>query len=198
MFSLFTCLKNLGLKGTSAVIHKLYGWHKIGNTLIQQHIPIIIFKSLRMKNIFLLLSVSLVLGFSAHAQKSKKTTVAKVKVPQTVDESFKGSFATADKNKWDKTKTGNYVAAFTNADSLSQTAEYNEAGVLLKTKTVYKTSALPQIITTALQAKYANAKVTECIRMEIPGVAPYYRVKLETATSLKKELFISEEGSISQ
>lgn len=151
-----------------------------------------------MKNIILLLSISLVLGLSAQAQKSKKTATAKVKVPETVDASFKGSFATAEKNKWDKTYTGNYVAVFTNADSLSQSAEYNEAGVLLKTKTIYNTSALPEVITTALLTKYADAKVTECVKMEIPGVKPYYKVKLETSANMKKELFISEEGAIAQ
>ena len=149
-----------------------------------------------MKNIFLLLGVSLIVGFSAQAQKSKKTTTAKVKVPETVDASFKGSFATADKNKWNKTYTGNYVAVFTNADSLSQSAEYNEAGVLLKTKTVYNTAALPEVIMTALQGKYADSKVIEAIKMEIPGVAPYYKVKLETSSSLKKDLYISEEGAV--
>jgi len=149
-----------------------------------------------MKNIFLLLGVSLIVGFSAQAQKSKKTTTAKVKVPETVDASFKGSFATADKNKWNKTYTGNYIAVFTNADSLSQSAEYNEAGVLLKTKTVYNTAALPEVIMTALQGKYADSKVIEAIKMEIPGVAPYYKVKLETSSSLKKELYISEEGAV--
>jgi Putative beta-lactamase-inhibitor-like, PepSY-like len=157
---------------------------------------LIFLKRERMKNIFLLLGFSLMAGFSANAQKSKKTTTAKVKVPETVDASFKGTFATADKNKWDKTYTGNYVAVFTNADSLSQTAEYNEEGVLLKTKTVYNTTALPEVITTALQGKYAESKVLDAVKIEIPGVAPYYKVKLETPTSAKKELYISEEGVV--
>lgn len=151
-----------------------------------------------MKNTIFLVSAGLILSISAQAQKNKKTTPAKFNVPENVNASFKGSFATVDKNKWDKTYTGNYVAVFTNSENQSQTAEYNEAGVLVKTKTVYSTDALPQIVNTAIETKYAGSKVSECIKLEIPGVAPYFKVKIETINNLKKELFISEEGVVAE
>ncbi len=148
-----------------------------------------------MKNIFLSLSAVLILSFAAQAQKTKKVT-PKVSVPENVNESFKGTFATVEKNKWNKTVIGNYEVAFTNSDSLAQVAEYNDAGVMVKSRTMYKLEALPEAITAAVQKKYAGAVVKECVKMEIPGVAPYYKVKLETTTSLKRELFISEEGVV--
>jgi hypothetical protein len=151
-----------------------------------------------MKNTFFLLSAGLILSISAQAQKTKKATPAKINVPENVNASFMGSFATVEKNKWDKTYTGNYVAVFTNSENLSQTAEYNEAGVLVKTKTVYSADALPQIVNTAIETKYAGSKVNECIKMEIPGVAPYFKVRIETVNNLKKELFISEEGVVAE
>ncbi len=151
-----------------------------------------------MKSTFLLLSAGLILSVSAQAQKNKKASPAKINVPENVNASFKGSFAAVEKSKWDKTYTGNYVAVFTNAENISQTAEYNEAGVLVKTKTIYNVEALPQTVTTALETKYAGAKVNECVKVEIPGVAPYYKVKIETTNNLKRELFISEEGAVAE
>ena len=148
-----------------------------------------------MKNIFLSLSAILILSFASQAQKTKKAT-AKVNVPENVNESFKGTFASAEKNKWNRTNIGNYQVSFTNSDSLSQVAEYNEAGVMLKSKIVYNLEALPENVSLAVEKKYVGAKVTECIKMQIPGVAPYYKVKAETTTNLKRELFISEEGVV--
>lgn len=148
-----------------------------------------------MKNIFLSLGAVLILSFASQAQKTKKAP-AKVNVPENVNESFKGTFASVEKNKWNKTNIGNYEVSFTNNDSLTQVAEYNDAGVMLKSKTIYNLEALPENITAAVEKKYAGAKVSECVKMEIPGVAPYYKVKVETATNLKRELFISEEGVV--
>ena len=148
-----------------------------------------------MKNIFLSLSAVLVLSFASQAQKSKKSS-PKVNVPENVNESFKGTFAAVEKNKWNKTVIGNYEVSFTNRDSLTQVAEYNEAGVMVKSRIRYNLEALPENITAAVEKKYAGAKVTECVKMEIPGLAPYYKVKLETSSSLKRELFISEEGVV--
>ncbi len=148
-----------------------------------------------MKNVFLSLSAILILSFASQAQKSKKTTV-KINVPETVNESFKGTFASVEKNNWNKTKLGNYEVSFTNNDSLTQVAEYNDAGVMLKSHTVYNLEALPENITAAVEKKYAGSKVNECVKVEIPGIAPYYKVKLETTTNLKRELFISEEGVV--
>ncbi len=148
-----------------------------------------------MKNIFLSLSAVLLLSFASLAQKSKKST-PKVSVPENVNESFKGTFASVEKNKWNKTVIGNYEVSFTNSDSLTQVAEYNDAAVMVKSRITYNLEALPEIITTAVQKKYAGATVKECVKMEIPGVAPYYKVKLETTSNAKRELFISEEGVV--
>ena len=149
-----------------------------------------------MKNTFLSLSAILILSLSATAQKNKKATPAKLNVPENVNVSFKSSFATVEKNEWNKTYMGNYVANFINAEQLKQSVEYNEAGVIVKTKTMYAPENLPMNVSTALETRYAGAKVSECIKMEIPGVTPYYKLKIETTNNTKKELFISEEGTV--
>ena len=143
-----------------------------------------------MKNLFLSLSAILILSFASQAQKTKKAP-AKVNVPENVNESFKGTFATAEKNKWNKTTIGNYEVSFTNSDSLKQVAEYNDAGLMIKSKTAYNLDDLHEIVAVAVEKKYAGAKVTECVKVAIPGVSPYYKVKIETPTNLKRELFIS-------
>jgi len=149
-----------------------------------------------MKNIFLSLSAVFILSVSAQAQKNKKTAPAKLNVPENVNASFKGSFATVEKNEWNKTYMGNYVANFINADQLSQSVEYNDAGLIVKTKTTHAPESLPVNVGAVVETKYAGAKVSECIKMEIPGLKPYYKVKIETTNNTKKELFISEEGTV--
>jgi len=150
-----------------------------------------------MKNIFLSLGAVLILSFASQAQKTKKA-VSKVNVPENVNESFKGTFAGGEKNNWSKTVIGNYEVSFTNSDSLTQVAEYNDVGVMVRSRITYNLEGLPENITAAVEKKYTGAKVTDCVKMEIPGVAPYYKVKLETPSSTKKELFISEEGVVAE
>ena len=151
-----------------------------------------------MKNTFLLLCAGLLLSIGANAQtKKKKSTAAKVVVPEVVDASFKTSYADVETKKWARTYTGNYVASFKNANSQEQSAEYNENGVLIKTKTSFDIAVLPENVTTSVEAKYAGAKISAVEKVEIPGIAPYYRVKLVTAdTNKEKEILVSEAGSM--
>ena len=151
-----------------------------------------------MKSIFLILSAGLIFSVSIQAQKKKTVVKAKVNVPENVNSSFKNQYATVDNSKWSKNNSGSFIADFTNASSLKKTVEYNAAGQVIKTKTIYDATALPQNITTALQTNYADAKVTECTKVEIPGVAAYYAVKITTADNKQRQLLISEEGTVTE
>ena len=151
-----------------------------------------------MKSIFLILSAGLMLSLSAQAQKKKAVKVPKVNVPENVSASFKSQYAVVDNNKWSKNYSGNFIADFTNASSQKQTVEYDAAGQIIKTKTFFDVTALPQNITTALQTNYADAKVTEATKVEIPGVTPYYSVTITTADNKQKQLLVSEEGTVTQ
>ena len=71
----------------------------------------------------------------------KKTSVAKLSVPEVVETSFQSNYATVQTNKWSKNFSGNYVASFVNENNLQQTTEYNSNGVLLKTKTIFDVAA---------------------------------------------------------
>ena len=151
-----------------------------------------------MKNTFLILAAGLLFSFSADAQKKKTKVKAKVNVPENVSTSFKTQFATAENSSWSKNYTGYYVANFTNESKLKQSVEYNANGEPVKTRISYDVNALPEVITNALLTPYANAKVNEAARLEIAGMKPYYKVKITTAENKNKELYISEEGIITE
>lgn len=150
-----------------------------------------------MKNTFFLICAGLMITIGAEAQTKKKAVTPKVSVPESVDASFKSNFTVAENNKWSKNYTGNYVATFTNADSRVQVSEFNPAGVWVKSKTTFDVaSTLPENINTAIQARYAGAKIDELEKVEIAGMTPYYRVKLTTADTKQKEILLNEEGSM--
>jgi len=150
-----------------------------------------------MKNTFFLICAGLLMTVGAHAQSKKKTVTAKVSVPETVNSSFKTNFAVAENNKWSKNYTGNYVATFTNADTRKQVSEFSPAGVWVKSKTTYDVAGtIPENISTSVNTKFAGAKIEELEKVEIAGLAPYYRVKLTTADTKQREIILNEEGSM--
>ncbi|HRD56483.1 MAG TPA: hypothetical protein PK504_00475 [Ferruginibacter sp.] len=151
-----------------------------------------------MKNTFLLLSAGLLFSIAANAQSKKKTSVAKLSVPEVVETSFQSNYSTIQSNKWSKNFSGNYVASFVNENNLQQTTEFNGNGVLLKTKTIFDVTALPQNVATSIETKYAGSTIETCEKVEIPGVAPFYKVKLVTADTKNKEILLSNEGDIAR
>lgn len=149
-----------------------------------------------MKNTLFLICAGLMLSVAADAQTKKKSSPAKVKVPETVDASFKSSYAVAENNKWSKNYTGNYVAVFKNANNQEQTTEYNTNGILIKSKTTLDLTTLPEVIPVSVEKKYPGATITESVKVEIPGLAPYYRTKVKVSDTKEKVLLISEEGAV--
>lgn len=156
-----------------------------------------------MKNAFFLICVGIALSFSAEAQKKTKTkvkvTTAKVNVPENIKGSFSANYEGVKDAKWTKNYTGNYIANFTDSTSLKESLEYNAKGDKVKTTTMYDVAALPVNITTAVQSQYAGASVVEASKVEVPGVTPFYKVKIERGeTKKQKQLLISEEGLITE
>ncbi|MEO7444923.1 MAG: PepSY-like domain-containing protein [Ferruginibacter sp.] len=150
-----------------------------------------------MKNTILFLFASLFLVFSATAQK-KKAKVSKINVPVEVTSSFSTNYEGAEKTKWSTGYTGNYVAKFSNATAQNQEVEYSKNGTLLKSKTTLDiTSSVPEVISNALKAKYADANLQELTKIEIPGIAPYYKAVV-LQNEKQKELYISEEGLVTR
>jgi hypothetical protein len=150
-----------------------------------------------MKNTLLILCAGILFSFSAQAQKKKVKTKEKFTVPESVNSSFKGTYSDVADSKWSKNYTGYYVADFTNASSQKQIVEYNKDGALVKSRIFYDVNALPENVNASLQARYSGVPVKELVRVEIPGVAPYYKATIEN-NGRKKELFISEQGVITE
>ncbi|MEO8772119.1 MAG: hypothetical protein ABI402_18615 [Ferruginibacter sp.] len=153
-----------------------------------------------MKNTFFILFAGLSLSFSAQAQvqKKKTTPVKAVNVPENVNNTFKSLYTVSNDNQWNKNYSGNYVVTFMNAENLKQTAEFTGSGAMIKSKVEYAPDALPQNLSTAIVSQYPNVKVTEAAKLQMPGVAPYYRVKVISTDNTSKELLVSEEGTISE
>ena len=154
-----------------------------------------------MKNTFFILAAGLLISFSSQAQKGKdkkNTPIKEVSVPENVTTTFKNLYAVANGNQWNKNYSGNYIATFTNADNLKQTAEFSGSGAMIKSKVEYQPDAIPQNVSTAIAAQYPNVKVAEAARLQLPGVAPYYRIKIIGTDNTTKELLVSEEGTISE
>lgn len=152
-----------------------------------------------MKNTFLIICASVLFGFSASAQTSKKKVVTpKVNVPENVNNVFVTQHAGVENSSWAKSYSGNYIATFTNMNNLSQSAEYSAKGDLVKTTTTLDVNALPENITKAVNANYATSKVVEALKVEMPGVASFYKVKVEDENKKQRNVLISEEGSVTE
>ena len=150
-----------------------------------------------MKNTLLLVCAGLMFSLSTQAQKKKIKAKTKFTVPEKVNTTFKDSYSDAANSKWSKSNTGYFVADFTNANAQKQIVEYNAEGALVKSKTFIDVNALPENINTSVQTRYSGAAVKELVRVEIPGVAPYYKATIDN-NGRKKELLISEQGSIAE
>jgi hypothetical protein len=155
-----------------------------------------------MKNTFFIFVMALLVGFSAYAQKDaqkkKVNAVKQVNIPENVTNTFKSQYTVANDNQWNKNYSGNYVASFTNAENLKQSVEFSGSGAVVKSKIEYAPEAVPENISTSISAQYPNTKITEATKMQMPGVAPYYRIKIITAENTAKELLVSEEGTITE
>jgi hypothetical protein len=138
---------------------------------------------------------------TAQAQKKKTTKPVAVKtitVPENINTSFQTRYVTTENSKWSRNYSGNYVVNFTNADKQVQSAEYDVSGKLVKAQTIYPTDMVPELITKSLSTKYAGAPITSVSKLELQGVAPYYKVEIDKGNNRTKELFISEEGTIAE
>lgn len=158
-----------------------------------------------MKKMILLASIFLLGTGAAMAQKKTtkskvkaKTTVA-VKAPELVNTNFITAYPDVTEAKWSKTAVGNYAATYTTTEGNTESVEYNEQGNVMKTKTTFPENNLPQEVSTGIQTKYAGATVENAEKITLPGVAPYYSVKLKLAGEDAKErnVYVSEQGLVS-
>lgn len=150
-----------------------------------------------MNNTFLLLVIVVLNSSSVQAQKKTTLPAKQVNVPENVNTSFK-SLYTVTSNKWDRNYSGNYVASFINEEHLKQTVELSGSGAMIKSVIEYAPGVLPQNITSSILGQYPAVKITEAAKIQMPGVASYYKVKIITADNAAKELLISEEGTITE
>lgn len=131
--------------------------------------------------------------------KAKAKTTVKVKAPALVNSSFAATYPEVTTATWSKTAVGNYTATYTTEAGTKEEVEYNENGNVMKARTTYTSSNLPEEVATGIQAKYTGATVENAVKISLPGVAPYYSVKIKLAGEEAKEknVFVSRQGLVS-
>lgn len=131
--------------------------------------------------------------------KVKTKTTVKVKAPEAVKASFTSAYPDVTNASWSKTPVANYLATYTTEAGTKEEVEYNENGDVMKARTTYTESNLPVEIATGIQNKFAGATVQKAVKITLPGVAPYYNVKLKLAgeDAKEKNIFVSGQGLVS-
>ena len=155
-----------------------------------------------MKKLMILSVAFLITGSVTMAQssktKSKKSTAVKVTVPQNVKEAYTTTYPTASNAIWAKTVVGNYKVTQELENGEKQTIEYNNSGEVMNSTTVYQNDLVPETIVAGIQAKYSGAIIEEANKVELPGIVPYYTVKIKTADCTReRQLYVSEQGLVS-
>ena len=152
-----------------------------------------------MKFFISLVTLLIFFGLSAIAQKKKNPAIEKEpQIPENVTTIFKNQFAVAENGQWKKTFQGHYIASFINSSKHLQSVEYDDQGKVVKSKISYPADSLPDQVNHALAIQYSQLKVSECMRMEIPGIKPYDKIRGAVNENEQKEILISEEGTVSE
>ncbi|MBK7410013.1 MAG: PepSY-like domain-containing protein [Saprospirales bacterium] len=126
--------------------------------------------------------------------------------PAEVQIAFDAKFPTVEKVKWDKEGEGEWEAEFT-VEGLEMSANFKTDGTWLETETEMKADDLPQEVTDAIGAQFADYKMEGITMVEMPDQATAYEVELEKdgttieATfnadgALLKQQTVSEEDKV--
>ncbi len=110
-----------------------------------------------MKNV-ILISISLVLGFTACGQKVKKEDV-----PASVTTKFASLYPKVQDAKWSKENVG-FEAEF-EVNKVEMSANFDASGNLLETETEMNVSELPASIKEYIKTKYNDAKIKEAAKI---------------------------------
>ncbi len=130
---------------------------------------------------------------------AKAKTSVKVKAPEAVNTSFTTSYPEITNASWSKTAVDNYVASYTSETGIKEEIEYNQKGDIMRSRTTYTQSNVPEEVAKGIQARFAGATIDNAVKITLPGVAPYYNVKLKTAGEEGKEknVLVSSQGLVS-
>ncbi len=154
-----------------------------------------------MKKLFVMILALVCVTSISFAQKSKATktkATAKVTVPQLVKDAYAANYPESTTAVWAKTSVGNYMVTQELENGEKQTIEYNGNGDIMNSRTLYKNDLVPEKVVAGIQAKYSGSIIEEANRVELPGIAPYYAVKIKLADGIKqKQLYVSEQGLVS-
>jgi hypothetical protein len=129
--------------------------------------------------------------------KSKTKTSTSISVPAAVNTAFLATYSGTAKLKWNKKAGGDYMATFLDSSNLKQEVEFDPKGTYLRSRSLYSKDQVPEIVTSSLSKKYPDAEVLHVTRIEVPGVAPYYKVKIKDGAT-GKFLLVSEGGDVSE
>lgn len=131
--------------------------------------------------------------------KSKAKTTKAIAAPSSVKNKFSSEYSAAKSVVWASSANGNFIAKFNNPEGNNQMVEYTKSGEFVSGKTVYKIDATPEAVQKAIAKDYADYSVESVMKMNLPNLDPYYKVKVKAnGGGLTKQLLVSEEGDISE
>lgn len=131
--------------------------------------------------------------------KVKSKTVVKIKAPEAVTTSFTTTYPQVTDANWSKTLVDNYIASYTSETGVKEEIEYNQNGDIMRSSSIYTGSNVPEEVAKGIQARFAGATIDNAVKITLPGIAPYYNVKLKTAgvDGKEKNVLVSSQGLVS-
>lgn len=137
----------------------------------------------------ILIGVGVLLSGLANAQKLKESAV-----PPAVQSAFIKKFPNAKTVVWSKESETEFEAEFKNG-ALAQAANFETSGKWVVTETEIKKSDLPGAVAKAIEKDFAGYKIEESEKVEKPGTAAFYEVKVEKG-EMAYDVQISAEGKV--
>jgi len=139
-----------------------------------------------MKNVFLMIAVVAVFGFTACAQTNKE-------VPAKVSTAFAQKFPDAKKVKWDKENATEWEAEF-KMNGKEYSANFNADGAWMETEYEINKKEIPAAVKQTLDGEFAGYKIEEAEISET-AAGKVYEFELEKG-KMEVEVAIGPDGKV--
>ncbi len=113
--------------------------------------------------------------------------------PKSVTDNFAEKFSSATKVKWDQEEINEWEAEF-KMNGSEMSASFDNAGIWLETEKKIGKKDLPASVSTAIKAKFPNAKIEEASEIQTPDFKGY-EVALENGET-DMEVLVTADGKL--
>lgn len=138
-----------------------------------------------MKNNFIVLVATIVIGMSANSQG--------IKVPDAVKNAFSSKFPNAANVKWGKENAKEFEADF-KINNVTMSANFDSNGSWVETETKINVRDLPAAVTNSINTKYSGNSIVGADKLEKPNGKIIYETVIKVKDK-KKEIEMNPDGS---